>query len=509
MTTQHFDIIVIGAGLSGIGSACHISEQCPNKTLAILERRNSVGGTWDLFKYPGIRSDSDMTSFGYQFKPWFSDKVLAKGPDIVNYVKETALDYKLYDKIQFGRKIVEANWSSDKQLWQLEALNETSGKAEHFTCQFLLNCTGYYNYDKGYKPSFEGEENFKGQIIHPQHWPENADYSDKKVVVIGSGATAVTIVPSMSDKAKHVTMLQRSPTYIMALPDTDKLASFCAKLMPDNWAYLLTRKRNILIQRALYLASLKWPNFMRKMLLRSVRKQLDGASDMKHFTPKYNPWEERLCAAPDGDFFSAIREGKASVETDTIERFTESGILLSSGKTLEADIIVSATGLNIQMMGGLDLKVDKQPVQLSEKMTYKSVMIEDVPNFSWVFGYINAPWTLKCDIASRYICRLVNHMDTHNYGAATPTDKDNNQLDEGILDYFDPGYAQRARHLLPRQGRSGPWKLEMHYGNDKKVLLNGAIAEPNMAFEAKASTDNKGQGTNSDLDKAALNEKAA
>lgn len=486
MGQQHFDIIIIGAGLSGIGSACHISKECPDKSLAILERRQTMGGTWDLFRYPGIRSDSDMTSFGFQFKPWFSDKVLAKGPDIRDYVIETAAEYGIKDKVHFGLKITSANWSSSEQQWKLEAIHEPSGENRTFTCNFFLNCTGYYNYDQGYRPHFENEESFKGQIIHPQHWPENLDYSGKKVVVIGSGATAVTLVPSMTDKASHVTMLQRSPTYIMSLPDNDKIASFMAKIMPKSWAYLITRKRNILIQRALYLASMRWPNFMKKILMRNVKKELGQDVDMKHYTPSYNPWEERLCAAPDGDFFAKIREGKASVVTDHIECFTEKGIKLKSGQELEADVIVTATGLNVQMMGGLQLCVDNQEVQLSERMTYKSVMIEDVPNFSWVFGYINAPWTLKCDIASRYICRLIKFMDENKFTVATPSDIANNKLPDGMLDNFDPGYAQRAKHLLPRQGKSGPWKLEMHYGKDKRVLLKEPVDEPNMRFETAA-----------------------
>lgn len=483
MGQQHFDIIIIGAGLSGIGSACHISKECPDKSLAILERRQTMGGTWDLFRYPGIRSDSDMTSFGFQFKPWFSDKVLAKGPDIRDYVIETAAEYGIKDKVHFGLKITSANWSSSEQQWKLEAVHEPTGDIRTFTCNFFLNCTGYYNYDQGYRPHFDNEESFEGQIIHPQHWPENFDYSGKKVVVIGSGATAVTLVPSMADKASHVTMLQRSPTYIMSLPDNDKIASFMAKIMPKSWAYLITRKRNILIQRALYLASMRWPNFMKKILMRNVKKELGQDVDMKHYTPRYNPWEERLCAAPDGDFFAKIREGKSSIVTDHIESFTERGIKLKSGQELEADVIVTATGLNVLMMGGLQLCVDGQEIKLSEKMTYKSVMIEDVPNFSWVFGYVNAPWTLKCDIASRYICRLIKYMDKNNLTVATPSDIGNNKLPDGMLDNFDPGYAQRAKHLLPRQGRSGPWKLEMHYGKDKRVLLKEPVDEPNMRFE--------------------------
>lgn len=480
---QYFDTIIIGAGLSGIGSACHVSRECPDKSLAIIERRDTMGGTWDLFRYPGIRSDSDMTSFGFEFKPWFSDKVLAKGPDIREYVIDTAREYGIKDKVQFGLKITRANWSSKEQLWQLTATHEATGETREFRCRYLLNCTGYYNYDKGYRPSFEGEESFDGDIVHPQHWPENYDYSGKKVVVIGSGATAVTIVPSMTDKAEHVTMLQRSPTYIMPLPDNDKIATFMAKFMPDSWAYKITRKRNILLQRALYLASMKWPNFMRKFLLKQVRKEVGESTDMKHFTPRYNPWEERLCAAPDGDFFQKIRDGKASVVTDVIDRFTESGIKLKSGKELEADIIVTATGLNVQMMGGLSLTLDDKPADIGKKMTYKSIMIEDIPNFLWVFGYVNAPWTLKCDIASRYVCRLMKHMDANGYKVATPTDNANNRMEEGALDSFEAGYAQRAKHMLPRQGKSGPWKLEMNYGRDKKILLKQPLVDEFMQFD--------------------------
>jgi monooxygenase len=482
---QHFDVIVIGAGLSGIGSACHISRECPEKSLAILERRQTMGGTWDLFRYPGIRSDSDMTSFGFQFKPWFSDKVLAKGPDIREYVRETAQEYGIQDKVHFGLKITKANWCSQAQQWQLTATEEATGTEKHYTCSMLLNCTGYYNYDKGYKPEFKGEENFKGQVIHPQHWPEDLDYSDKNVVVIGSGATAVTVVPSMTDKAKHVTMLQRSPTYIMPLPDTDKIAIFMNKFMPKSWVFQITRKRNIWLQRALYLASMRWPNFMKKFFLKQVRKELPNY-DMKHFTPSYNPWEERLCAAPDGDFFESIRQGKASVETDHIDEFIEDGIRLKSGKELKADIVITATGLDLQMLGGLDLQIDNKATPISEKMTYKSVMIEDIPNFAWVFGYVNSPWTLKCDIASRYICRLMKHMDANGFRVATPVDHNNSQSADGILDSFEPGYAQRAKHMLPRQGKSGPWKLEMHYGKDKKTLLNKPVDDGFMEFK-KAS----------------------
>jgi cation diffusion facilitator CzcD-associated flavoprotein CzcO len=483
MGTQHFDVIIIGAGLSGIGSACHISKECPNKSLAILERRDTMGGTWDLFRYPGIRSDSDMTSFGFQFKPWFSDTVLAKGPDIRDYVLETAEEFKLKEKTHFGLKITKANWSTVKQCWQITALHEASGEEKHFTSSFFLNCTGYYNYDQGYQPKFGGEEDYNGQVIHPQHWPEDLDYSGKKVVVIGSGATAVTIVPSMSGTAEHVTMLQRSPTYVMPLPDTDKIAMFMNKFLPKSWVFQITRKRNIWIQRALYLACMKWPDAMRNFLLKRIKKEVGPNFDMKHLTPSYKPWEERLCAAPDGDFFESLRNGKSSIVTDHIERFTKKGLLLKSGKELEADIVVTATGLEMQMLGGLELSIDEKPTNIADQMTYKSAMIENIPNFSWVFGYTNAPWTLKCDIASRYICRLIKYMDEHKYKVATPVDTNHQQVAAGITDEFSPGYIQRAKKLLPRQGKSGPWKLEMHYGKDRKVLLQGEVNDGIMKFE--------------------------
>jgi len=483
MTSKHFDIIIIGAGLSGIGSACHVSRECPDKSLAILERRQTMGGTWDLFKYPGIRSDSDMASYGFQFKPWDSDTVLAKGTDIYNYVHETAAEFGINKKVHCGLKVTHANWNSATQLWQLTTLNEASGEIQHFSCNFFLNCSGYYNYEEGYRPHFSGEEEFEGKIIHPQHWPEDLDYTGKKVVVIGSGATAVTIVPAIADQAEHVTMLQRSPSYIMSVPDTDSISIFLKKFLPDHWVFLLARKRNIFVQRALYLISMRYPNAMRKFFLKHVAKQLNGASDMKHFTPDYNPWEQRLCATPDGEFFAKIRENKASIVTDHIDRFTSNGIQLKSGDEIKADIIVTATGLNLEMLGGLTLSVDNVETKLSDRMSYKSIMLEGLPNFAWVFGYTNGPWTLKCDLAGQYLCKLIKYMDKHNYGSSTPIDDNNNRTDQGLLDNFDPSYIQRAKHMLPRQGRSGPWRLEMHYGKDKKNLLHSPVNDGILKFE--------------------------
>ena len=484
MSPQHFDILIIGAGLSGIGTAVHLRREHPQRSMAIIERRARLGGTWDLFRYPGIRSDSDMASFGYRFKPWDSDKVLADGPSIRSYITETAKEHGIAETIQYGLNITASNWSSEQQRWVLRAEDVETGESRTLTCHFLINCSGYYNYAEGYRPHFEGEEDFKGQIVHPQHWPEQLDYAGKRVVVIGSGATAVTVVPAMAREAAHVTMLQRSPSYVFSLPDTDKMAMALRRYLPRGLAYRIVRGRNIAVQRGLYLACRRWPKRMRKFLIGQVRKQVGPDFDMRHFTPRYMPWDERLCAVPDGDLFVALREGRASVETDTIERFTENGILLKSGKQLEADIIITATGLNLQMMGGMELTVDDAPMPLNEQMTYKGAMIQNVPNFLWVFGYTNAPWTLKSDIAGRYLCRLLRHMDEHGNAVAVPRDDSGaNALDEGILDSLQSGYVQRGKASLPRQGRSGPWRVLMHYGKDKKVLLDEPIDDGCLEFQ--------------------------
>ncbi|HEY8570647.1 NAD(P)/FAD-dependent oxidoreductase [Microbulbifer sp.] len=483
MTAIHHEIIIIGAGLSGIGTACHIAAEYPDKSIAILERREKMGGTWDLFRYPGIRSDSDMASFGFNFKPWYSDKVLAKGKEIRNYVLETAREFGLEDKVRYGLKIVSADWSDSRQLWTVTALHEASGETKTFTCNFLVNCAGYYNFDQGYRPHFEGEESFKGDIVHPQHWPENFDYTGKKVVVIGSGATAITVVPAMAEKAAKVTMLQRSPSYIMAVPDTDKVSIFLNKFLPKRWVFKLTRRRNVLLQRGLYLACQRWPNAMRKLLLSHVRKRVGPDFDMRHFSPNYKPWEQRLCAAPDGDFFDVLRSGKADIATDHIDHFCEDGIVLKSGEKLEADAIVTATGLDVQLMGDLQIKLNGDVVDLPGKMTYKGILIQDIPNYLWIFGYTNAPWTLKSDIGGRYLCRLLAHMQNGGFSSARPVDDDNSASGNGMLDGFAPGYMTRAKDRMPRQGRDGPWKVTMHYGKDKKMLTEDPVDDGVLQFE--------------------------
>lgn len=489
MTAAHYDTIIIGAGLSGIGTACHLASEHPDKTLAILERRERMGGTWDLFRYPGIRSDSDMASFGFDFKPWYSDKVLAEGTSIREYVAETAEEFGFDDKVQYGLAITCADWSDAKQRWTVTATHESSGEERTFTCSFLINCAGYYNFDKGHRPHFEGEESFKGDIVHPQFWPEDFDYSNKKVVVIGSGATAITLLPSMVKKAAGVTMLQRSPSYIMAVPNTDKISVFLNRFLPKKWVFNLIRKRNILMQRGMYLACRKWPERMRKVLLSHVRKQVGPEFDMSHFTPTYNPWEQRLCAAPDGDFFKTLRSGKANIVTDHIEHFTEKGIKLKSGQYLEADVIVTATGLDIQLMGGMEFLLNGEPINVPNRMIYKGIMIEGVPNYGWIFGYTNAPWTLKADIGGRYLCHLFSHMEQHGFAAVRPVDNDNANTGVSMLDGFAPGYMERAKERMPRQGKEGPWVVTMHYGKDKKALTEDPIEDGVLQFSPAVNQD--------------------
>jgi monooxygenase len=488
MNARHFDVLIIGAGLSGIGTACQVASEHPNKTIAVLERRERLGGTWDLFRYPGIRSDSDMYSFGYKFRPWQDNKVLADGASIREYIADTAAQYGIDEKIHYGLKIVRADWSTLDSRWTVTALHEATGETRSYTCDFLVSCTGYYNYDAGYLPAFPGVEQFTGQCVHPQHWPEDLDYTGKKVVVIGSGATAVTLVPTMAGDAEHVTMLQRSPSYIFSLPAFDKISAVLGRFLPQQWVYTLARKRNIAVQRQMYLACRRWPAQMRRFLLWQVRRHLGPSVDMSHFTPKYMPWDERLCAVPDGNLFKVLASGAASVVTDEIDTFTPTGILLKSGRELEADIIVTATGLNVQMLGGMELSVDGQARKLHDQMTYKGVLVENIPNLAWMFGYTNAPWTLKSDIAGAYLCRLFKHMYDNGHAVATPRDLEDSAMDVGMLDQLQSGYVQRAKNTLPRQGSRYPWKVLMHYGKDSKMLLNDPVEDALLQFD-KAAVD--------------------
>lgn len=487
MSQHHLDVLIIGAGVSGIGMACHLKRECPGKSFAILERRQSLGGTWDLFRYPGIRSDSDMFTFGYNFRPWTGGKVLADGASIKNYVRETARENNVDRHIRYGLKVITADWSSADKRWTVVAEEESTGEQQTFTTEFLIGCTGYYNYDHGYKPDFPGESDFKGQVVHPQHWPEDLDYAGKKVVVIGSGATAITLVPTMAEKAAHVTMLQRSPTYLMPLPSTDKVTLGLQKVLPEKLAYRLTRARNISISRLLYQRSRKSPKAMRRLFLSIIRRQLDGKADMRHFTPDYNPWDQRLCVVKDGDLFDVIKSGKASIATDHIERFTEKGIRLKSGETLEADIIIPATGLEIQMLGGIKPRVDGEPVVMRDKIIYKNVMVEGIPNAAMIFGYTNISWTLKVDIAAEYLCRLLNLMDKRGYHSVVARDTENSRGEDTILGSLNSGYIKRADDRLPRQGTHGPWKSTQNYLEDVKTLRFEPIEDGYLEFDGKRS----------------------
>lgn len=491
MTQQHLDVLIIGAGISGIGIGVHLTQKSPNKKFAILERREKIGGTWDLFRYPGIRSDSDMSTFGYEFKPWTGSKVLADGTSIRNYVNQTANEYKMLEKVHFNRQVKAANWSSEKKLWQLDVFNSADNKTEQWTADFLLGCTGYYDYDKGFKPDFPQEDQFKGQIIHPQHWPENLDYSGKKVVIIGSGATAITLVPAMADTAAHVTMLQRSPTYIAAVPSIDKLYVKMKKVMPEKMAYSLTRVRNIGMQRLIYKLASEKPELMKKLLLKNVRMRVGKDVDMKHFTPNYNPWEQRLCAVPDGDLFKVVKKGKASIETDQIDHFTENGILLKSGKHLDADIIVSATGLNIQILGGIRATVDHKPISTCDHMLYKGILLSDVPNAAIIIGYTNASWTLKVDVAADYIARLLNYMDKKNYKVVVPKANADEITDDAIMGSLSSGYIKRALDVMPRQGKNPAWRVSMNYLKDKVDLRTSGFKNDVLSFDADKAKGKK------------------
>jgi cation diffusion facilitator CzcD-associated flavoprotein CzcO len=481
---RHFDVLILGAGVSGIGAACHLIREGTEASFAILERRAAIGGTWDLFNYPGIRSDSDMLTFGYGFRPWVGTNVLADGPSIKQYVVDTAAEYGVTEHIHFGRHVTRANWSSADSLWTVEAT--VDGAAEVWTARFLVGATGYYNYDQGFRPEFAGEETFGGQIIHPQFWPSDLDYTGKRVVIIGSGATAITLVPAMAPLAEHVTMLQRSPSYIMPVPATDPVASPLAKLMvPSTLIYRSGRLRNIVLQQAIYKLCRSQPKLARKILLGMVKKQLRGKVDMAHFTPSYNPWDERLCVVPNGDLFRVLRRGEASIVTDHIETFTETGIRTRSGEEIPADIVVSATGLQIQLVGGAAIEIDGEPISTHDRMLYKGVLMEGVPNAMFVIGYTNASWTLKADLASTYFSRLVKHMDKHGHTTvlplASPEDHDTTSV---MGDSMRSGYIQRGNAVMPRQGKRAPWRMANDYFKDAPLLRRGAIDDSALLFSS-------------------------
>jgi cation diffusion facilitator CzcD-associated flavoprotein CzcO len=473
--TDHVDVLIVGAGISGIGAAHHLTTRRPGTTFAILEGRGAIGGTWDLFRYPGIRSDSDLHTFGYAFKPWTDDKAIADGPAIRSYVEEVADEGAIREHIRFHHRVLRAEWSSEDARWTVEAERTDTGEPVVLTAGWLFSAGGYYRYDQGFTPRFEGAERFRGTIVHPQHWPEDLDYAGKKVVVIGSGATAVTLVPAMAQEAGHVTMLQRSPSYVLPLPAKDGVANFLRRHLGEERAYALVRRKNVKRQAFVYNLSRRHPKLVRRLIRAVNAKSLPEGFDVDtHFNPSYDPWDQRLCAVPNGDLFRALGTGRASIVTDRIRTFTERGIELESGAVLEADVIVTATGLNLQAFGGMALTVDGRDVSLPETFAYKGMMLSGVPNFAFAVGYTNASWTLKVDLVCEYLCRLIGHLDATGQDAVVPEVEDPGMESRPLLD-FAAGYVQRSLHEWPRQGTSEPWTLNMSYAKDVEMFRKGRL----------------------------------
>lgn len=482
-SVEHFDVLIVGAGISGISAAYHLRKYMPEKSFTILEGRENIGGTWDLFRYPGIRSDSDMYTLGYSFKPWKEGAAIAEGDKILNYLNETIEENNLRDKIRHSSRVVKAEWHSTDRQWLLEVQAGADKSIKKYSCAYLFMCSGYYNYEKGYLPEFEGYDDFEGPIIHPQHWDHSVDYTDKRVVVIGSGATAVTLVPAMAEKARHVTMLQRSPTYIVSRPAADGIANWMRKWLPNKLAYKITRTKNVLLTMFMFKLARSRPEGFKKRLLEMVEKELGPDFDIqKDFTPHYNPWDQRLCLVPDSDLFDSFKNKSASVITDHIERFTRDGIMLKSGKVLEADIIVPATGLQLQALGGMTLTVDGEAVDLSETTNYKGMGLSNVPNFAWTVGYTNASWTLKADLTSLYVCRLLKHMEQKGYEVCTPILRPEDEGETPLLD-FSSGYITRSIGDLPKQGMQPPWKNHQNYISDMLHLKFERIDDGVMQFQ--------------------------
>lgn len=486
MTTEHVDVLIVGAGLSGVAAGYYLQSRRPTKQYVILEGRSEIGGTWDLFRYPGVRSDSDMYTLGYSFRPWEDTKAIADGPSILRYIRETAAHYGIDQRIRFGHQVRRATWSSAEGLWTVEAERQTDSapvkEIVQFTCDFLYMCTGYYDYASGYTPEWPGRERFAGRIVHPQEWPEDLEYAGKRVVVIGSGATAVTLVPALAQRAAHVTMLQRSPTYIVARPSEDALASWLQRRLPAPLAHRLTRWKSILFGMYFYRLARRRPDATKRAILRMAREQLGPDYDVEtHFSPRYNPWDQRLCLVPDADLFAAIKAGAASVVTDEIETFTETGIRLRSGDELPADVIVTATGLTMRLMSGVQLVVDGAPVDIGKTLSYRGMMYSGVPNLASAFGYTNASWTLKCELIAQYVCRLLNYMDRHGYTQCRPQRPDSAIGEEPSVN-LTSGYVRRALDTLPCQGEKKPWKSYQNYALDLMSLRFNALDDGTMEF---------------------------
>jgi cation diffusion facilitator CzcD-associated flavoprotein CzcO len=482
--TGHVDVLIVGAGLSGIGAACHLREKCPDRDFLILEARDCIGGTWDLFRYPGVRSDSDMFTLGYSFQPWIKPKAIADGASILDYVRDTAREHGIDRNILFNHRVTRASWSSTEACWTVDVEQRPDREPSHFTCNFLLVCSGYYSYAQGYTPSFPGIERFKGRVVHPQDWTNDIDCSAKRVVVIGSGSTAVTLMPELAKSAVRVTMLQRSPTYVVAWPDKDLIADFLRRWLPAKTACAITRWKNVLGGMYFFRICKRNPERAKRMILEGVRAELGPDYDVaRHFTPRYNPWDQRLCLAPNGDFFHAIKEGRAAIVTDEIATFTETGLKLRSGQELAADLVVTATGLNLQILGGAELEIDGQPADAATTISYKGVLYSDIPNLASVFGYTNASWTLKADLICGYVCRLLNYMQKHGYTQCTPRNVDPTMERRPLID-FTSGYFQRAMDKLPRQGTRDPWRIHQNYLRDLFALRFAPLNDGVLEFSA-------------------------
>ena len=477
---MHKNIIVIGAGISGIAAGYNLRKSCPNKSFAILEGRESLGGTWDLFKYPGIRSDSDMHTLGYRFKPWIHDKSIADGPSILEYLNETVDENNLREDILLNHKVNSANWNSDKSIWELEIKDKDH--LINMTCDFLFLCGGYFSYSKPHMPSFINQEKFEGQIIHPQFWNDQLDYINKKVVVIGSGATAITLVPAIAEKAEHVVMLQRSPSYVVSRPSEDAINKFLRKFLPIKLTYFLIRWKNILWQSYTFFLARKFPNKIKQGILDLLKNELGSDYDIKkHFTPSYKPWDQRMCLVPDSDLFTAIKKSKASVVTDKVKEFISDGILLESGEKITADIIVTATGIELNSLNDINVTVDNTKINAHERLTYKGMMLSGVPNFALSFGYVNASWTLRADLTCEYVCRLINLMDKKGVACCAPVDDPSAYGNDDLID-FTSGYVQRGLHLMPKQGNKAPWKNYQNYLKDIFAVRLFSIKDSNLNF---------------------------